>query len=340
MGHQGIRPEQEVAFRSEDRPVRCCRATDAKGRSGPGSEMVGGGPVRGLLARREWIRALLGSGLGLLVAGCAAWRPAPRGTAEVNTAERVSLTKSTNIVMAVMVLEYRDHEYRMVEEMWAESDQLAVQPEVRRVLDANGLRATLLSSHIHGSLGQLLVTELPMIADALPDFADSPDLEGMATRSRLQGIRMHFQPGHHREVPVSGTFGVVDWEIGDGERLTRGSASNSRAVVQLTAESAGEERVRLEVLPGFREQHAQPVFGAGTRDFEFSSRQVFHSLPGMAFDVVLRRGQTLVLGPLAELDRQKVPPPLGETLFGDDPSAGYSGLRRLLMIRLVSVPGV
>ena len=99
-----------------------------------------------------------------------------------------------HMVFAVMLLEYRYDEVALIEQLWRETDQQSIAAAERQVLDRNGFRAGLLASQIPPSLGELLDTELPMVADVLPDLVeahDDPDLPG---RSRLTGMRMTFQP--------------------------------------------------------------------------------------------------------------------------------------------------
>lgn len=283
-----------------------------------------------------WIPALL----CCLVTGCGLWHGPRDGKSGRSDPAPRPAPRSSSVVLAVIVMEYRDHERGMIEQLWGESDQLAIGTECRQAMDANGIRAAVLPSQITGSLGGLLATGLPMAADAMPDLIDELDSGDEATRSRLQGMRMHFQPGAMREVPVSGAFAMVDWALHGAGRVTPGFAANSRAAVQVTVDPEGSrEGVRMEILPGFREQHAQPVFGAGNSDLELGSRQIFHPLDELGLEVRLRKGQTLILGSVRDVDSSRLPPALGELFFADNRAAGWSGLRRLLLIRLVSVPG-
>lgn len=233
-----------------------------------------------------------------------------------------------------MLLEYRYDEVALIEQLWRETDQQSIAAAQRQVLDRNGFRAGLLASQIPPSLGELLDTELPMVADVLPDLIeahDDPDLPG---RSRLAGMRMTFQPDSGREVPVSGRFDVASWQVNAGEQFSPGTATAARACFQLTASPAGDDVVSLAVLPGFREAGARPVFGSGQRDFELQAEQILHPLGELAFVLQVRRGQTLLIGPTSQSSE------IGRLFFGDPEKELYSDayLRRLMLVRLIDIP--
>ncbi len=243
------------------------------------------------------------------------------------------------LVLAVAVVEYRDHELKLVEQIWDEADQQAIGIDACRVLDSNGMRCGVLSSHLSGGLAQLLETELPVVADALPGLVEAFDDESLPTRSRMRGMRMQFQPDVMREVPVSGTFALVDWAITSQERVTRGFAANAQGAIQILPKQVDDSGATIELLAGFREASSQPLFESGQHDFQFGSQQQFHALAELAIESRLRRGQTLLLGPthVTAADELGVPV-VGQLFFGDDRQQGYTGLRRMLMVRLESLP--
>jgi hypothetical protein len=294
--------------------------------------------------RRENRDGLCRAGLLLLLAlgGCAGWQPAFAPGEDPATGHVAGSASTTgpapeaarHMVFAVMLLEYRYDEVALIEQLWRETDQQSIAASERQVLDRNGFRAGLLASQIPPSLGELLDTELPIVADVLPDLVeahDDPDLPG---RSRLTGMRMTFQPDTAREIPVSGRFDVASWQVNTDEQVSPGTATAARACFQLTASLAGEDVVSLAVLPGFREAGARPVFGSGPRDFELLAEQVLHPLGELAFVLPVRCGQTLLIGPTSQSSE------IGRLFFGDPEKELYSDayLRRLLLIRLIDIP--
>lgn len=235
----------------------------------------------------------------------------------------------------MMLLEYRYDELPLVEQAWRESDQQAIGVNVRRRLDLNGMRAAVLTSSLPAGLERLLGTQLPVVADALPDLVEAhrdPDLPG---RSRITGMLMQFHPGQMREIPVSGLHDQVQWSTGDGERTTQGMASACRACFQVNPVQVSGIAVQLAVTPGFRESGARPTFTPGARDFQIDQEPRFHPLPGLELSATLRRNETLLIGPTGQSDQ------LGQLFFGDPDKEIWSDayLRRLFLVRPVTLPG-
>jgi len=274
-------------------------------------------------------------------ASCSAWR---NNDGEHSAGKTLRGSGAYNLprdqlVMAVIIMEYRDQETDLVEQIWQESDRQAIDIDTRRVLDSNGIRVSVLSSHLSGSMGRLLDRELPMVIDAMPGLVEAFDDTSLPVRSRLTGVRMNVRPGGMREVPISGIYANVQWEMIGGDRVTPGAAANSQAAFQITATPQGDTVASMHLVPVFREQLEQPVFHPGKADFELTSRQNIQSLDSLAIDVQLRPGQTLVVGPNHQFAiDQPESSRLGNIFFGDDREQGYTGLRRLIMVRLISLP--
>lgn len=301
------------------------------------------GNDKALLQRLSFMFSLLATTILLgLLAGCSAWRNNVDDHPAIGKAPPGSILHSAqhdHLVMAVIIMEYRDQEIDLVEQIWNESDRQAIDIDTRRVLDTNGMRASVVASHLSGSMGRLLDRELPMVIDAMPGLVEAFDDKSLPARSRLNGVRMNVRPGVMREVPISGVFANVQWEMVTGDRTTPGVATNSQACFQITATPRNDTAASIHLVPVFRDQVGQPMFQAGKADFELSSRQEFQPLNAMAIDTKLRPGQTLIVGPNHQFsDDRPADSMLGSIFFGDDREQGYTGLRRIIMVRLINLP--
>lgn len=198
------------------------------------------------------------------------------------------------------------------EELWRFVDEQFLGDETRRRLNANGLRAGILSGHVPPELARRLVPDA--------EIADAVD-------PTLARRRLRLLPGRRSElVTAARRANLVLLEQCDDE--VRGATyHDATALVSLEARPAADGRVRLEAVPEIRHGPVEKSWVGEDGMFRLETGQRRHRLDHLVIDVTLSPEAMLVIGCVGEVSTT-----VGDGLLRD-PDRGGRATMRLLTIR-------
>ena len=205
---------------------------------------------------------------------------------------------------------------------WRALDQQELSLQTRQQLDKHGLRAAVMSQQPPSDFVQL-VNPREVIIEELDGFQKQLYLSGklQATERMLVHERISNRKGQPHPIPTSSAHPSLNWTIEtpatlDGPATTSAdSAKNVRGVFAIRTYPRGDGSVGVVVQPQIHHGDVSQRYGATASGFKFDERQNVSVLEPLEFDVSLRSGETLVIGPTAEVTQ------LGHLFFGEiDPS--------------------
>ena len=99
-----------------------------------------------------------------------------------------------SIALDIVFVRYRDDDDAMGDGLWREIDELAITPELRERLDANGFRVGV----IGGRVPQVLETRMA-IGDK-PKIAQTGQVLNLDDEPKVTGRHLQLRPGKHGEI--------------------------------------------------------------------------------------------------------------------------------------------
>ena len=200
------------------------------------------------------------------------------------------------------------------ESVWRVADEQAVDADVRRVLQANGLRVGLTSGELPQDVLDVLAATRPRRAEdhtvVLPD--GDPTLIDPST-------------------PASSERSIL---LGLNGKLVGKDYQDAKGLVRVTASLAGEDGVALRIVPEVHHgpiQRGWDVTGGGTsmtpRQLITREGQKEDAFREMASTLVVKPGQVVVLGGLHEKRGS-----LGDFLFGEPEGHGDIPLGKVVFL--------
>ena len=246
----------------------------------------------------------LGAGLAALVlaiatAGCTLTEPGLRkaglGPEMIGGSEVVAPKRC---VLRVMLASRPQGDPALSEAIWRVADEQAVDPEVRRILQANGLRVGLASGELPGEVRDVLSAPPPKRVDVL-------------TLALPDGDHTLIDPGTTVTPSVSLILGQKDKVVGKVYQDARG-------YVRLTARFDGDDGVSLRIAPELHHGPIQTGFVVAPGATPMTPGQIMpktgqkeETFREMAATLVLKPGQVAVIG-----GRHDKRGSLGNFLFG------------------------
>ena len=210
--------------------------------------------------------------------------------------------------------------------VWRSLDQQELSLEARQQLDKHGLKAAVMSQRPPSDF-ESLVNPRQVVLEELDGFQKQLYLRGKlkASERMLVHDRISNRQGQSHSIPTSQLHPSLSWVIETPATRDRQQASveksakNVRGVFVIRTYPQGDGSVRVVVQPQIHHGDVTQQYGATAHGFEFKQRQTVHAAESLEFDVSLRSGETLVIGPTAEVTR------LGHLFFGEiDPSQDES----------------
>ena len=209
-----------------------------------------------------------------------------------------------------------------IDRFWRALDQQELSLETRQQLDRNGLKVAIMSQRPPSDFGNL-VNSRQVVLEELDGFQRQLYLKGKlkATDRMLVHDRISNRQGQSHSIPTSQLHPSISWTIDtpptrDGrESSIAQSAKNVRGVFTIRTYPQGDGSVRVVVQPQIHHGDLTQQYGATANGFKYEQQQTVSIPESLEFDVLLRSGETLVVGPTAEVTR------LGHLFFGEiDPS--------------------
>ena len=213
-----------------------------------------------------------------------------------------------------------------ISRVWRSLDQQELSLETRQQLDRHGLKAAVMSQRPPSDFTSL-VNPREVVLEELDGFQKQLYLNGKlkASDRMLVHDRISKRQGQSHSIPTSQTHPTLKWTIqtpatrNSRETLVEASANNVRGVFRIRTYPQGDGSVRVVVQPQIHHGDVTQQYGATAHGFKFDQQQTVSAPESLEFNVSLRSGETLVIGPTAEVIG------LGHLFFGEiDPSQDES----------------
>ena len=257
------------------------------------------------------MRAILLAILSILISqgiGCAKIEPPVQKTSLTFPQSRIAVDA---VGLDIGVAQLDSSQSETFETFWGLLDQQELPLERRKVMDKNGLRVAIMSSHVPPQLNQLIDPQ-EIDPDLLNKFEKQLFAKGLLRPKQrmLSHERISNREGQAHKVTASEVHQEVSWVIQTGDQQTAGSGKLVRGVISVTTYPQGDGSVRLVVRPEIHHGHSRPRIGAGQGSFLVESSQFITPLDELKFELVLRSGESLVIAPTKDVSD------IGKILFG------------------------
>ena len=266
-----------------------------------------------------------------MFSGCAGWeKPKPEVDVVKFSPSQLSLD---SVGLEIGLVQLDDSQTATIEAFWKILDAQKLPLATRQRLDQNGLRVGILSTYIP-AIFQELTAPRPIELEELDTVEQHlAERDLLKPKSRMlvhQRITNH--DGEAHPVQTSELRPQLSWVILNEDRQTVGSGNHVRGLFEVTTIPLGDGSVRLRFVPQIHHGEMQPTIGVAERAFCFDASQTIVNVDELSFDVSVRLGETVVIGPTADVQD------LGALFFANDHRAADAHRRlthRMLLIRVV-----
>lgn len=201
-----------------------------------------------------------------------------------------------------------------LEQYWHSLDQQELPLETRQQLDRHGLKVGIMSTRPPATFSKL-VNPREIIIDELDAFQRQLYLGGhlKATSRMLAHNRISNRKGQSHPIVASPEHPTYSWAIQDAGAgaATTETSTNVRGIFSIRTFPQGDGSVRVTIQPQIHHGDLEKRYGATANGFKFEKQQAIAMLEQLEFEVPLRSGETLVIGPTADIDQ------LGRLFFGE-----------------------
>ena len=204
----------------------------------------------------------------------------------------------------------------MFNKFWRKLDQQELPLDVRKLLDENGIRVGVMSSHAPPEFNQLV--DVPEInPEVLSEFESQLHAKGLLRPERrmVTHQRISNREGEAYEVVTSVVHPEANWTILNGDLQTNGAGQQVRGVISITTYPSGDGSVRLVIRPEIHHGQERPRIGAGEGSFLIESSQFVAPVDELKFELNLRSGESLIVAPTPDNSG------VGRLLFGEAASS-------------------
>lgn len=229
--------------------------------------------------------------------------------------------------MEVAITQVDHDQDELLEKMWHQLDQQSIPLETRQILDANGLRAGVLSP-------QATIEFVELLADKEIDTSGMKTWQkqfyaqqGNTTQRKILHQRIQNDIGELHMVPLSDTAATASWAVTTKRSRFAGQGENVRAFAEISTYPKGDGRVELEILPQLRFGEVRPTIDVAEGTFYIKPQQSIKSIEDLRLSIHVRPGETVVVGPTSQLVD------LGDLMFGNGDRIDF--WHRLLLVRVV-----
>ena len=264
---------------------------------------------------------LVGCALLLGACGCEAFRQSP--TAYQPSALSVNRLASDAVGLEIGITQIDSSQTDTVKRFWRDLDQQELSLETRQRLDKHGLKAAVMSQRPPSDFGDL-VNPREVVLEELDGFQRQLYLRGKlkATDRMVSRNQVSTRQGQSHLIPVSVVHPSLTWTFEtpapldepafDNQAIvTTGAANHVRGVISVRTYPHGDGSVGVFVQPQIHHGAVTQRYGATSSGFKFDQQQTIVVLEPLEFDVLLRTGETLVIGPTAQVTQ------LGHLFFGE-----------------------
>jgi len=217
-------------------------------------------------------------------------------------------------ILRVMVASRPEGDPGLSEAIWRVADEQAVEPEVRRVLQANGIRIGRASGELPLEVREVLSAPPPRRVETL-------------TIALPDGEHTLLDPG----TPPTGSLSLI---LGQKDKVVGKVYQDARGFVRLTAGFDGDDGVSLRIAPELHHGPLQQGWGIAPGATTMTPGQIIskaaqkeETFRDMAATVVLKPGQIAVIG-----GRHDKRGSLGNFLFGAEEPDSDRPIERVIFV--------
>lgn len=261
---------------------------------------------------------------GALTGGCAPWRHAAR-PAQLSLL-RPAVASQDSVTLEILFARFPDGQPEINGPLWEQIDEQHLSNDLRRRLDANGIRAGLVGGQIPGVLAKLLNQ-----TDQLPSEDQQLEAADLESEPVLRRRLVHLRAGRRGEILASGIYDSLPLLIRNDDELSGHTFTKAQGLLAVHAAAKPDRRVEITLTPELHHGDAHQQWSGREGAFRLEMarpREVFDQLQ---LRFMLAPGQMLVLTSLP--DR---PGSLGHYFFSDSSARGPE--QKLLVIRLAQMP--
>lgn len=272
------------------------------------------------LTRSTWagqLHAILSSVLILCFSlgslGCQEWRAEPTPTRLLMAPNRLA---ADAVTLELGVARLDERQVDDVQTFWRLLDDQEIPLEARKRLDANGLRAAVMSSQPPSVFADLVYPP-PIVHEDLSRHEKQLHIKGLLRpESRMVGhMNVTSRNGQPNPIITSEATQSLSWTISDEGRQISGTGEHVRGVFSVAAFPQGDGSVRLVIEPQIHHGLQRDRFGGTEHGFKFKKSQTIQNIESLKFEVALLAGESLVIGPTEDLAM------LGKVFFAPPESA-------------------
>ena len=252
----------------------------------------------------------------MVTCGCESFRQSP------TTYQPLSLPASRlapdAVGLEIGIAQVDTSQKEAIKRFWRDLDQQELSLETRQKLDKHGLKAAVMSQQPPSDFGDL-VNPREIVMEELDGFQKQLYLGGhlKATERILTHNQVSTRQGQPHPIQTSMVHPSLSWTVetpatlNNPANLAKQSDNNVRGVLAIRTYPQGDGSVNVTVEPQIHHGNVTQRYGATANGFKYDEQQTVSVLEPLVFDVSLRAGETLVIGPTAEVTQ------LGHLFFGE-----------------------
>jgi hypothetical protein len=258
--------------------------------------------------------------LALLTAGgCRAglWSDVPSEQAATVASDRPRAAPKT-IPLELVFVRHEEHDPVLRDELWNLADEQAFDEPLRRRLQANGLRAGVVTAQLPPHLAERFLPPALAPGESLPAaLPDNPALVRHVLR---------LLPGRSSDVMAAAGLDELVLLEHDGDSIRGKTYRDASALFALRAWPAADGRVRLNLSPTIKHGPVERSWVGEEGMFRLEAGQRRDALAGLSFEATVPVGSMIIVGCIGE------PASIAGDAFFRDRAGARSG-QRLLAIR-------
>lgn len=256
--------------------------------------------------------------------GCQTWLgPGIAATSPAAVAEPRPKPAPRTIPLEVVFIRHDEHDAMLGRELWNLVDEQALDRDLRRRLETNGLRAGVVTAQLPPHLAERF-TPTPAVGESLP--------AGVPDDPALMRHVLRLLPGRSSDVMAATGLEPLVLMEHDGEGVTGTTYHDASPLFSLKAWPAADGRVRLKLSPMIKHGPIERSWVGEEGMFRLETGQRRDVLESLEFETVIPIGSMVLVGAAGE------PASTAGDAFLRDRAGGSRAGQRLLAIRPISQP--
>ncbi len=234
-------------------------------------------------------------GFALFSGGCAKWKPDSRKTRTLHIPSGRMSPDSVSLEVGVAQLSHAQKED--LELLWKQLDQQKSSLELRKRLDANGLRVAVVPSQIPPTLHELLKPQ-EINPGRLNEFQLQMYDKGLLKPAKrlIQHQKIQNRDGESHELRVSSIHPAKSWVVYGKNGPSAGAGESVLGIFEIKTFPNGDGSVRLTITPQIHHGKPRTQIGVVDRSFLFQQKQTITSLDDVMIDLEIVPGETVLIG--------------------------------------------